>query len=445
MHTGTTNVARVRRLLVLSYFFPPHAGGGVHRVLGFTRYLPAHGWDCTVVCAGEGDYWASDPSLGARVDAGTEVVRVPGGSAPAAWLRMRRGDRGARSGETFGVLRRLADWWLIPDPYVGWCARGRAAGEKLLEHGTFDAMLSTSPPDSVHLAAEALKRRFGIPWVADFRDPWMGLHHRTPPTVLHARRQAALEQRVLEGADLVVTATRAHADALEGRASGRPRRVAHVANGFEPYDVDSSAEATDKERFLIVFTGTLFRMPGVEVFLEALHEMLAHDPAARRRVRVKLAGPYETGYADRSIALGLTPGIVEFTGPLAHQETRALQRRADLLVLWKMERMEATVPGKLYEYLDSARPIIALLPERDDAAVLLARAAGERVTPGDRAALRSALERRYAQWKDGGRAADHRPAWLADHTRARLAGVLAAELDTLVSFGTSHQHHGGHR
>ena len=426
--TGSTTA---RRLLILSYFFPPHSGGGIHRVLGFTRHLPAHGWDCTVVCAGERDYWSRDASLAALVDSRTEVVRVEGGSAPAAWLRMRR-DSGARSQETFGILRRLADWWLIPDPYVGWSSRGRAAAARRLEHGGFDAVLSTSPPDSVHLAADALKHRFGLPWVADFRDPWMGLHQRTPPTPWHARRQASLERRVFERADLVVTATRAHADLIEARAIGRPRRVTHIPNGFEPHDAAAGIDA-DRERYLIVFTGTLFRMPGAEIFLEALHEMLAHDPAARRRVRVKFAGPYETGYADRSIALGLTPGIVEFLGPVAHADTRSLQRRADLLVLWKMERMEATVPGKLYEYFDSGRPIVALLPERDDAATLLGAAGGERVAPGDRAGLLALLGRHYAQWKERGRAADHRPEWLAEHTRARLAGRLATELDALVS------------
>ncbi len=432
-----------RRLLILSYFFPPHSGGGIHRVLGFTRYLPDHGWDCTVVCAGEADYWSQDPSLVARVDPRTEVVRVAGGSAPAAWLRMRRAGSGERSQETFGLLRKLADWWLIPDPYVGWSGRGRAVAARLLERGGFDAVLSTSPPDSVHLAAAALKRRFGLPWVADFRDPWMGLHQRTPPTPWHARRQASLEQRVLTHADLVVTASRAHADMIDARANGRARRVVHVPNGFEPHD-PSTGDRADPDHFVIAFTGTLFRMPGAETFLEALHELLAHDPAARRRVRVKFAGPYETGYADRSIALGLTPGIVEFLGPITHAETRALQRRADLLVLWKMERMEATVPGKLYEYFDSARPILALLPERDDAAALLAAAGGERVEPGDRDGLFAALARHYAQWKERGRAADQRPAWLADHTRERLAGRLAVELDALVN-ASSPSHRGGSR
>ena len=162
----------MRRLLVLCYFYPPLGGGGVHRVLGFTRHLPRHGWECTVVCADAGDYWVSDESLLAGVPRATEVIRVRGGSALSAWLGLTRAASGRRSTRAFSGLRKLSDWWLIPDSYVGWSRRARAAAERRARRGGFDAMLSSSPPDSVHLAALAVHRRIGLPWVADFRDPW---------------------------------------------------------------------------------------------------------------------------------------------------------------------------------------------------------------------------------------------------------------------------------
>ncbi len=424
-----------RRVLVLSYFYPPHGGGGVHRVLGFTRHLPEYGWDCTVVCGGAEDFWIVDDRLLERVPPGTRVVRVPGGTPLGAWLRVRRQARGTRPRQEFGWLRRLADFWLVPDPYVPWAARGRAAAARLLAGGGFDALLSTSPPDSLHLAAAALRGRFRVPWVADFRDPWMGLYHRRPPSAWHARRQAALERRVLAGADLVITASRTHAGMLQSRPDP-PRRVRHLPNGFEPDPAAPAAEShPDPGVFRIVFTGTLTKMPDTEVVLEALHELLARRPEARRRIRVTLAGPFDTGYRDRAVSLGLTPGIVAFPGPLPHAESRALQRDADVLVMWKMERMEATVPGKLYEYLDSGRPVVGLLAAGDEAAELLERAGGIRVDPGDRAELALVLDRMYAAWQERGRTAAARPAWLAAHTRANLARELAGELDTLVAPG----------
>jgi glycosyltransferase involved in cell wall biosynthesis len=438
----------LRRLLIVCYFYPPLAGGGVHRVLGFTRHLPAHGWACTVVCAGEKDYWVRDASLETQVPAETEVVRVSGGSALSALLRLGRGgDAGRRSGRTFSGLRSLSDWWLLPDSYAGWSRRAASAAARRIARGGVDAVLTSSPPDSAHLAGVSLRRRFALPWVADFRDPWVGLRFRDPPTAWHRARQAAMERRVLEGADLVLAASRTHADDLAREAHTPPgagarptiRRLEHLPNGFEPAPEAerAAAPAAGDESFTLAFTGTLSLMPETEVLLEALHDLLARRPEARRRLRVKLAGPFESGYADRAVALGLT-GIVEFTGPRPHAETRALQRRADLLLLWKPRGAgyRTMVPGKLYEYLDSGRPVLAMLDPADEAADLVRRAGGEVVPPGQRAPLAAAIERRYLAWKDGARAELRRPEWLTDHSRARLAGRLAVLLDRLLATRT---------
>jgi glycosyltransferase involved in cell wall biosynthesis len=435
-----------RRLLIVCYFYPPLAGGGVHRVLGFTRHLPAHGWACTVVCAGEEDYWVRDESLVREVPAGTEVIRARGGSALAALLRLGGGRaHGRRSGRAFAGLRALSDWWLLPDSYAGWSRRAAAAAARRIARGGVHAVLTSSPPDSAHLAGLALaRRRDRLPWVADFRDPWIGLHFREPPTGWHRARQAALERRVLAGADLVLAASRTHeADLRPLMAAGRGERRAgaleHLPNGFEPGPPGEpgSAAPASPDHFTLVFTGTLSQMPDTEVFLEALHDLFARRPEARRRVRAKLAGPFESGLADRATALGLT-GIVEFTGPQPHAATRALQRRADLLLLWKPRGsgFRTMVPGKLYEYLDSGTPVLALLEPQDEATELVRRADGEVLPPGERGPLADAIERRYLAWKEGARVRPARPAWLAEHTRERLAGRLAGLLDRLTGART---------
>jgi glycosyltransferase involved in cell wall biosynthesis len=443
-----------RRLLLLCYFYPPLGGGGVHRVLGFTRWLPEHGWDCTVVCAGPEDYWVRDETLVGRIPSGTEVIRVPGGSALSAWLRLRRGrDRaagsaasaasagpgaaGRRSGLVFGGLRALSDWLLLPDSYVGWARRARAVAAARLARGDISAVLSTSPPDSVHLAALPLARRFGLPWAADFRDPWIGLHFRHPPTAWHLSRQRELERRVLTGADLVLAASRTHVEGIERSAASRPGRVVHLPNGYEP-DTAGPPPPRDPDHFTLVFTGMLSLMPDVEVLFEALHQVLARRPEARRRIRVRLAGPFDTDYEDRAVALGLK-GIVEFTGPIAHERARALQRTADLLLLWKPRGFHTMVPGKTYEYLDAGRPLLALLEAGDEAEQLVRRAGGICLPSGDREGLAAELERRYLAWKEGAgtgsQALPGRPDWLEEHTRSRLSARLAVLLDGLADAG----------
>src|SRR5439155_1610505 len=159
--------------------------------------------------------WVTDPTLAAAIPPGTEVLRVRGGSALAAWLRLRRGRGGERSGRTFSRLRRASDWWLLPDSYAGWARRARGVAARRLARGDEPATPADAAP----------------------------------------------------------------------------------------------ADAPPDGRFRIVFTGTLSLMPDTEVFLEALHQLLARRPEARRRVRAVLAGPFDTGYRDRAEALGLT-GIV---------------------------------------------------------------------------------------------------------------------------------------
>jgi hypothetical protein len=150
-------------------------------------------------------------------------------------------------------------------------------------------------------------------------------------------------------------------------------------------------------------------------------------------LRVDLAGPYDLDYEDRALALGLK-GIVRFAGPLPHAESRALQRAADALLLWKPRAagFRTMVPGKLYEYLDAGRPLVALLPERDEAADLVRRAGGTVLPPGDRNALARELETRYMAWRQAGRVPGTRPAWLDENARPNLAGRLAGLLDGLT-------------
>ena len=421
-----------RRLLLLCYFFPPLGGGGVHRVLGFARHLPRFGWSCTVVCAGEEDYWVRDDSL--AVPPETEVIRVRGGSALTSWLRAGGASGGRRSGPTFGALRRLSDWWLLPDSYRGWSQRARQAALRRIERGDIHALWSSSPPDSVHLAARDVAVRTRLPWIADFRDPWIPLAFRTPPTAWHRARQQAMERSVLESADRVITASRLHAESLKERLPAPvARHVTHLPNGFEPHEPPSATPPEASGPFLIVFTGTMSQLPDTEILLEAVHDLLARHPEARRRLRVELAGAYESGYEDRSIALGLK-GIVRFVGPRTHAETRALQHRADVLVLLKPggPMFRTMVPGKLYEYLEARRPIVALVDDRDEAIELLRRAGQAVLPPGQRESLTDELERRYLSWREHGRAADGDAEWLESHQRRRLAGRLAETLDELV-------------
>ena len=239
------------------------------------------------------------------------------------------------------------------------------------------------------------------------------------------------QARVTGGADLVLAASRTHHDVLAARATARPRQLLFLPNGFEPLG-DAPMPTPRGEAFRVVFTGTLSLMEDTGTLLEAVADVLRAEPEARTSLEVTLAGPHDDEWPRRAAALGVAD-VVRWPGPLSHAETRALQHDADVLLLWKPrgEGFRTMVPGKTYEYLDSGRPIVALLPAEDEAAELVTRAGGVLLSPGDRAGLVRTLLEGFRRWRSGARVPDARPAWLDDRRRDRLAATLAQSLDRL--------------
>ena len=417
----------MHRVLIVSHFFPPHGGGGVHRALAWARHLPTFGWDVTVLAAGPSGSSVSDDSLLERVPASTEILRVD------AWSRVAP-LRGRAAGSGDGALRALARALLVPDSYRAWGSPAIRAGQKRIAQGDIAAVISTSPPETAHLVGEALARRARVPWIADFRDPWVGLHYRKPASPLHAWLHRSMERRVLEHADRVLCASRAHEEQVLrtlGPLAGE--RVVFLPNGIES-DVEApAAPAPAGNRARIVATGTLTELPALSAFLDALARRIGSQPGLADEVEVVLAGPHDAALPER-VRAGRLERVVSLPGPLPHAEARALQRSAAVLLFVRNEGpgYRAMVPGKLYEYLDARRPLVAMVDGGD--AAELAREAGAAVfgaADGD-AALGAAL---LAARGEPGAPLPNLPAIeqrLAGRTRRGLAGELAGILDRVV-------------
>ncbi len=384
------------RVLLVSYFFPPIGGGGVYRALGWSRHLPEFGWDVTVLAADPRGGFIEDASLLAGVPASTEIIRVHAPTATALWRRFlapaREPGAGVPGDRTAGDrtagdarLKALARFFLLPDSYRPWTGPAVRAGRARIARGDIDVVISTSPPETSHRVGEALAQGGArrLPWVVDFRDPWVGLHYRRPPTPLHAALHRGMERRVLERADRVLCASQTHEASVRNALGEDPAgRVL-----FHPNGTDSTPArvgiATPGGRARIVFTGHISEIPALDVFLDALARRLAKEPALRERLEVLLVGPADQRHARQVKALSLD-GVVRLTGPLSHAEARRLQGEAAVLLLVRNEGQgyTAMVPGKLYEYLDARRPLVAMISAGE--AAELARSCGAVVVgPGD--------------------------------------------------------------
>lgn len=438
------------RLLLVTYYFPPAGGGGVQRVLSWCRHLASAGIDVTVVAPEEPHWIQHDTTL--VIPPGVRVVRTPDPSPTAVIPRDALAEvRGVRR-----LLRRLAlqpRRLAVPDIHRRWrrpalgavlaeAARRGAAGEP-----AWDVVLSSSPPETTHLVARDVARRLGIPWVADFRDSWLDLPHlRTTSLLVRAkhRHNVRLATRTMRDAAAATTVSEPLAADLRRR---HPHLDVHVLeNGIERTEVERAHQRADgfrdPGRFVVTYTGNFFGRQSAGSFLGGVARALELEPALGNDLLVRFVGQLKPHEAARADSLG---DLVERTPFLRHDDVLALQRAADLLLLYVApgRGSRGIYTGKVFEYVAARRPVLALAPHDNVAAALLSRAGscreggGALVEPEDEEAIAGAILDAWRAWQHAGGAGGGRtpdvavPAEVLDSidrraTAGRLARLLLA-------------------
>ncbi|MCX6374007.1 MAG: glycosyltransferase [Actinobacteria bacterium] len=389
----------MKKLLVVANPFPPMTSAGTTRVLRLIRHLPAHGWEATVLTA-EAQGPGSAPDF-VRV-LRTRVV------VPAQLLC-----GGRRS-------RRINSWLFVPDPYVLWAGTALATGRRLLAAEPFDAIFSSHPRASVHLAAAGLARASGVPWMADYRDRHFANDVLPYATPLHAAATRRLEARVLRHAAAVSAINTPILDAIVEHYPWLDGHTHVLPNG---YDSTEAAAATDLgPGFWFVYTGRLYnREQPLETFLTAL-AALPNDVKA-----------LFVGDAPRVAPLAAKLGIgdrVRVERLVPHAVALGYQRAADALLLITGRRPES-MSSKVFEYLHSGRPLFAVTAPHSAASKLLAEVGGA-VTVAHDADLQAPLARFVADVRSGGGPVADADA-LARYDMAGVAAELAAVLERLPS------------
>jgi glycosyltransferase involved in cell wall biosynthesis len=424
----------MKRLLMIVPFFPPVAGGGVYRPLAFVRYMDKFGWQPTVITPHGGSFWITDDALLKSVPDNCEVrrTRALSGQSLLGALRRSKGASQVRPSRRFGLLRKLGSMVLVPDTYIGWSPFAVREGREVLRKGGFDAIYSTSPPETSHLVGLKLHRISKLPWIADFRDPWMNRYLFPPPTPLHARWHDHLERKVCSNANVVV-ATRWHRELFETkyRAIRRPELI---SNGYDHHEFEPLSELRPSgDRVTILHAGMLTLNRTAVPFLRALKLFLDNVPEAADRCRAVFLGARESENDAEAQRLGLG-GVVEFRDTAPHGESLKLERVSHILLLIKHVNpvYNGMVPGKLFEYIGAGRPILALTPEGEASDIIRRLNRGEVVAQDDTAQIAERIELMFRKFARGelDKAYDLSPA--PEYQRERLTGRLCELLDRVV-------------
>jgi glycosyltransferase involved in cell wall biosynthesis len=400
-----------RRVLIVSYYFPPSGGPGVQRVLKFVRYLPEFGWDPAVLTVRDGDYPARDESLLAEIPPEVPVVRTAIPEPYTLYRKLTGRAKGTavdvnvnqEAGAHRPFRESVAEWvrgmFFIPDARVGWLATGIGPGVDLARRFQADLVYSSSPPYTTALLGRAIARRAGIPWVPEFRDPWSGFlsaPKRPEPARSFEHR---LEHGVYRDAPRIVVAWEGIARDFAGKYPGPDhRKFRWIANGYDPEDL-AGAAPTANDRFTVVYTGSMYGVRNPDVFLKAAAKLLAAGRMDPDRVRLRFVGRF----GDEVRAMFRRPEVapvVEERGYLPHGESiqELLGAHALLLVVDDVPGAREIVPGKVFEYIGARRPILALAPEGAVAGLIRETGAGTVLAGSDVDGTAEALAALYDEW-----------------------------------------------
>jgi glycosyltransferase involved in cell wall biosynthesis len=447
MATGARG-SRSQRVLMVLYHFPPLGGVSMPRAVRNVQYLPSDGWTPVVLTPRDAAWEPKDPSSVGMIPSGLEVIRT--GSVEAGHLRpvvgrLRSSLRirspspvrppassqirsGVPSPGRVGLIRQRL---FFPDDQVGWVPFAVLAALRAHRRDRFNAIFSTSFPISAHLVAGAFKRLTGIPWVAEFRDPWVGNALTTPLPWVQRQLQLKMERWIVQTADRVVCVTPRLTRMYQERYPGV--QVDTIPNGYDRSESVTGTRPPDDGCFRLVYTGTLYRPAELEIFLTGLDLLLVQRPDLIEHLQVTFYGLMADvckAVVDRQLSAAAMRQVVRVAGFVPRHEALAAVAEADaaLVLLAGGPGMDLFVGGKLYDYLGQDCQIFAMVPPGDARDVLSSLSWGVVADPNPEAV--AAALRRLIELSAPARPAD--PTGRFD--RVKLASMLAGELDAASSW-----------
>ncbi len=375
----------MKKLLIITYYWPPSGGPGVQRWLKFSTYLAQMGYKPFVVTVNpdEATYPVADQTLTNQVSEKVKVFHTSTREPYSLYKKISRRKQVPYSGFTneqkssfFSTLSRFIRGNLfVPDARVGWNRFALRKARQLITEQDIRIVITTSPPHSTQLVGLQLKKEFPqINWIADLRDPWTDIFYYRK--MLHLpfvkSRDLALEKSVLQSADSVVTVSDYIKQKLAGKISGQPSSKFHViTNGFDPDDFkDLHPEATKPHQtaFTIGYIGTLADDYDLSGFISAVNQW---HKQSQQPFLVKFTGSL-SGKWEKQFTLSLGQNI-DIHGHTTHQEALSHMQEADLLLLVipDIEQNRGIVTGKIFEYMASGKQILGVGPTDGDAARIL--------------------------------------------------------------------------
>ena len=436
---------QTKRVLIILYYWPPSGGGGVQRWLKFAKYLPFNGWEPIVFAPADADYPIIDETLEQEVPPDLTVIKHPIWEPYRAYQKFTGNEKGANVNEVLAggsgkqSLKERAAVWVrgnlfIPDARTFWVKPSAKFLRQYLSENPVDIIVTTGPPHSVHLIGRTLQRKTGIPWVADFRDPWTGIEYYDD---LKLTKRADAKHRRLEGsvvseANAIVAVGPTWAKEL-GDLGAAKTLVA--TNGYDEDDFVAEAPPLDAQ-FTLAHLGTLAVDRDAPTLWKALQLLSDEIPGFVDDLKIELIGKTDPAVLESITNHGLGPNLM-YIGYVSHADAVAKMRSAQVLLLLinnVASNAVGRLTGKIFEYLAAKRPIVCIGPAAGDPNDVLAETGGGAVCEfNDLEMTKQVIRKHYEAYKAGNLQVNSRH--VEQFSRRNLTAKLSAFLDDVIETG----------
>jgi glycosyltransferase involved in cell wall biosynthesis len=368
----------MKKVLIITYYWPPAGGPGVQRWLKFVKYLPDYGIDPIVYIPENPTYPIVDIGLLDELPPNVTILKKKI-VEPYTWAAVfsKKNAKSISSGiipnqkkQTF--LQKTMLWvrgnLFIPDARVLWVKPSVHFLSKYIQENNIDTIITSGPPHSLHLIGFALKEKLGIKWLADFRDPWttIGYHKALKLGRYASKKHDRMELQILNAADTVIVTSPTTKKEFE-RITAKP--IVVITNG---YDVEKKGKVILDEKFTLAHIGSFLSDRNPKILWEALRELVEEIPEFKRDFELKLLGKVSQEVLD-TVSYYRLDDYLNNLGYVSHQKAIEAQRNSQVLLLIEIDSDEtkSIIPGKLFEYMVSERPIIGIGPKDSDFATIL--------------------------------------------------------------------------
>ena len=393
-----------KKVLIITYYWPPSGGSGVQRWLKFSKYLRDFNIEPVIYTVDNPSYPIKDTSLESEIPLGLEVLKQPI-FEPNSFLSIFGNNKKKESAGFLNpnptLLGRFFQYvranYFIPDARKFWIKPSVKFLSNYLNNNEIDVVITTGPPHSIHIIGLALRDKFKIKWISDFRDPWTEIDYfqQLPLTKKANKKHHQLEQEVLEKSDMVIVV----GETMKKKFLKHNHNIEVLTNGFDSYENSLTIELDSN--FSITHVGLMNADRNPTILWEVLYEISSENIDFKNNLRIKFIGKIDdTVIQDIQV---FNPKNIVRIPYLDHEEVRKYQASSQVLLLSinQVPSAKGIITGKIFEYLQAKRPILGIGPEDGDAAAILKKTnAGNIVGFNNKVELKTAVLKLYKDFKE---------------------------------------------